>query len=355
LRRPSLAERLLGRPSRPVAFPPPEAFEGKAVLVTGAGGFIGSALCRRLAALPLRGLILLEAAEGRLQRLRQQLAERSHAAPSTLVLGDVGDAALVDDLLGTLRPDLIVHAAAFKHVVLLEDQIVPAVRNNVLATHALVRAAARHGVARLVLLSSDKAVNPVSVMGATKRLAELIVSAAKGPTRFTALRLGNVLGSSGSVVPRLRGQLRRRQPLTVTHPDAARYFVTLPEAIAFLLNAAQLGCGGDVLVPDLGPPLRILALAERLRRLHDADVPIVFTGLHAGEKLEEDLWRAAERPEPTSVPGLLRLAACAADVEGSIAALAVAVERRDAGALLSGLQNAIPEYRPALAVAERAR
>ncbi len=349
-----LARRLLGRaPHRrlPLA---PDAFRGAAVLVTGAGGSIGGALARRLAALPLRRLVLVESSEGPLQRLTSAL--QGVRAPWSAVLGDAGDPRLLEDVLGTHHPDAIVHAAAFKHVPLLETQVAAAVRNNVLAVQTLAAAAARHRVARLVLLSSDKAVNPTSVLGATKRVAELVVAAVQPPTRGTSLRLCNVLGSSGSVLPTLRARLRRGEALTITDPEASRHFLTPREAVDLLLAALRHGAGGDVLVAHPGPPVRILDLACRLRDEVGADVGIVFTGLQPGEKRAEELWSEAERPEPTSLPGLVRVACRPrVDLARVLVALREEVERRDAAALVATLREAVPEYRPAALHAQTVR
>lgn len=347
---------LLGRPPLAISSPPVGRFVGQTVLVTGAGGFIGAGLCRRLACAGVRHLILLEHTEGGLYRIDQELAMRPTEARITLVLGNVGDSRLLDEVLAVHRPDVIFHAAAFKHVPLLEDQPFAAVRNNVLGTHALAQAASRWGVRQLVLLSTDKAVNPRSVMGASKRIAELMLLAESASgTRCSSLRLGNVLGSYGSVLPRFRAQIRHGQPITITHPEATRYFVTLSEAIGLLLYTALQGEGGDILAPDLDPPVRILDLAHRLKREALSDVPIVFSGLRPGEKLTEQLWREAEVRCPTSVPGLFRLNGPRPgprDVESWAEDFKEILNWRATASLLAKICEVVPDYQPSEQVLE---
>lgn len=324
-------------------------FAVQTVLVTGAGGFAGAGLCQRLGGLGVRHLILLEHHEESLYRIDQKLASGYSTTRITPVLGDVGNASLLDELLALHHPDVVFHTAAFKHVPLLESQAFAAVRNNVLGTHALIRAAAKSSVRQFVSLSTDKVVNPISVMGASKRITELMIQATgASPTRFTAVRLGNILGSPGSVVPRFRAQIRHRQPITLTHPEATRYFVTRSKAVDLLLRATILGEGGDILVPDLAPAVRILDLACALKRT-SADVPIVVTGLRPGERLSEELWRDSEIPFPTSQAGLLRIRGPRVreqDVERWIAELSTIVGRRDVAALRAKLCEIVPEYQP---------
>lgn len=318
--------------------------------MTGAGGSIGSALCRALPRLRPRHLVLLDHAEASLEEIARQLATRFPACRTTSVLGGVGDARGVEDLFRQHRPDVVFHAAAFKHLPLLEGQPFAAVENNVLATHLVVQAASRWKTRRFVLLSTDKAVNPTSVMGASKRIAELVLlGAAPTPTRLTSLRLGNVLGSSGSVVPRLRRQILRREPLALSHPDAMRYFATPSEAVGLLLATACIGAGGDVLLPDLGSPVRILDLARRLLKAADVDLPVVFTGLRPGEKLHEERYAGTETPCPTGVPLLTRLSGprpVPDAVASWLADLEEILERRDGAALAAWLRAILPEYRP---------
>lgn len=340
--------RLLGRPPLSVPCVAPGAFEGRTVLVTGAGGSIGSALCRALVGHPVGQLILLEQAEASLARLHRGLARRA-GGRTVAVLGSAGDAGLVDQVFERHRPELVFHAAAFKHLALLESQVCAAALNNVLATHVMTEAAIRSGARRFILLSTDKAANPTSVLGASKRAAELLLLA-KTPTatRLTSVRLGNVLGTSGSVLPRLRSQLRRGTPLSLSHPEATRYFATPAEAVAFLLGAALVGTGGDVLVPDLGPPVRIVDLARRLAAGSSVEPRIVFTGLLPGEKLHEEAHTTDEVPRPTTAPRLARIEGTVGrwDVGEWTEALARAVDGRDPAALLAILRRLVPEYRP---------
>ena len=331
---------------------------GQTVLVTGAGGFVGAGLCRRLIAVGVRHLILLEHNEGSLYRIDQTCAARRPDTHITPVLGNVGDARLLDEVFAVHRPDIVFHTAAFKHVPLLEGQPFAAVRNNVLGTHALVRVASHWGVRRLVSLSTDKAVNPISVMGVSKRITELMLLAdSASRTRFTSVRLGNVLGSPGSVVPCFRAQIRDRQPITLTHPEASRYFVTRSKAVDLLLHAASLGEGGDILVPDLAPAVRILDLARELKQAASADVPIVVTGLRPGERLSEELWRNTELRLPTFLPGLFRVSGPRPreeDVACWIAELTAIVERLDLAAMMAKLCEIVPEYQPSAQILETA-
>jgi FlaA1/EpsC-like NDP-sugar epimerase len=256
------------------------------------------------------------------------------------------------------RPDLVFHAAAFKHLPLLESQVVAAVDNNVLATHVMTQAAIRGGAGRFILLSTDKAVNPTSVLGVTKRVAELMLLASEpSDTRLTSVRLGNVLGTSGSVLPRLRKELRRHAPLSLSHPDATRLFATPAEAVAFLLGAALVGTGGDVLVPDLGMPVSIVALARRLAAGSPVEPRIAFTGLLPGEKLQEESHRADEVLRPTSAPRLARAEGPAVPRDGAAWAeeLAHGVHQHDAMALLAALRRIVPEYRPSPLALEAAQ
>jgi FlaA1/EpsC-like NDP-sugar epimerase len=324
------------------------AFEGQTVLVTGAGGSIGSALCGALARRPVGKIILLEQAETSLTRVHRRLATRA-CGRAVAVLGSAGDPSLVEQVFEQHRPDLVFHAAAFKHLPLLESQVVAAVENNVLATDVMAEAAIRNGARRFILLSTDKAANPTSVLGVTKRVAELVLLA-KTPsaTRLTSVRLGNVLGTSGSVLPRLRRELRRHATLSVSHPDATRFFATPAEAVAFLLGAALVGTGGDLLVPDLGAPVSIVELAQRLAAGSPTPPRVVFTGLLPGEKLHEETHAAAEILRPTAAPRLARVerSALPRDAAAAIEELARAVRDRDGTAVLALLRRLVPEYRP---------
>ncbi len=344
------AQQVLGRPPFRPAAPPRSFLADRTVLVTGAGGSIASALCRRLARLSLRRLILIDHNEGSLQRLDRMLVGGGEPVRTTVVLGDVREERLLDECLAAHRPEVVFHTAAFKHVSFLEGQPLAAVDNNVLGTHALVEAASRHGVERCVLLSTDKAVNPVSIMGASKRLGELLVLArSQGETRFASLRLPNVLGSSGSVWPLLLTQIRRGQPLTLTHPQASRYFVTAREAVGLLLQSAWLGERGGLLVPDPGPPVRILDLARCMMQAASRTLPVVFTGLRPGEKLHEELHSAGEARVATSSATLWRLKGARPtpeDVVHWVSELTSILRRRDHALLGTRMCQWLPEYRP---------
>jgi FlaA1/EpsC-like NDP-sugar epimerase len=285
---------------------------GKTVLVTGAGGSIGSELCRQLARFQPARIVLYELSEFNLYTIEQDLGERFPGLPLVRVIGDVKDLAHLQHTFEQWHPQVVFHAAAFKHVPLMEEDhnALAALRNNTLGTWHAARAAAEAGTERFVLISTDKAVNPTNVMGATKRAAEMVVSmmAADHPgTRFMAVRFGNVLGSSGSVIPKFKEQIARGGPVTVTHPDIIRYFMTIPEAARLVLQAAAIGESGQVLVLDMGEPVRIVDLARDLIRLsgHSVDeIPIVFSGLRPGEKLFEELLAGSEKTLPTQVARL---------------------------------------------------
>ncbi len=333
-----------------------QTLQGKVVLVTGAGGSIGSELCRQLALFGPARLVLYELSEFNLYTIEQELSERFPALELVRLIGDVKDLAHLRQTFARWRPQVVFHAAAYKHVPLMEERNAgAALRNNTLGTYHAALAAAEAGVERFVLISTDKAVNPTNVMGATKRAAERVVSAlaAEHPkTRFMAVRFGNVLGSSGSVIPKFKEQIARGGPVTVTHPDIIRYFMTIPEAARLVLQAAAIGESGQVLVLDMGEPVRIVDLARDLIRLsgHTTDeIAIEFTGLRPGEKLYEELLVSAEDTLPTPVPGL-RIALLQAGGESGIGALveqAGAAAEMDDAEVRRRLQAVVPEYRPA--------
>lgn len=275
--------------------------EGQTVLVTGAGGSIGSEICRQVLRFGPARLIMVERAETPLFFIHRELAEHGHIEP---VIADVGDRERMAKVFSTHKPAVVIHAAAYKHVPLMEQYPCQAVLNNVAGTRNVADLAAEHGCKNFILVSTDKAVNPTSVMGATKRVTELYVLSlnSRVPTHFCAVRFGNVLGSNGSVVPIFTEQLKRGGPITVTHPEMTRYFMTIPEASQLVLQAAANGQGGELFILDMGQPVKIADLARdmiRLSGLSEADVQIVFTGMRPGEKLFEELTLDEERVDTT--------------------------------------------------------
>jgi FlaA1/EpsC-like NDP-sugar epimerase len=352
-------EDLLGR--EPVRLETAELasfLKGQRVLVTGAGGSVGSELARQAATFEPEQLVLLDHAENGLYFLHAELAAARPGQAPLAVVADIKDPEGVALAFGRFRPTVVLHAAAHKHVSLLEENPREAVLNNVLGTRLLVDAAEAHGVEKFVLISTDKAVNPASVMGASKRVCEMLLQARArtSRTRFVAVRFGNVLGSDGSVIPLFQRQIERGGPLTVTHPDARRYFMTIPEAVRLVLQAAAMGRGGEVFLLDMGEQVRILDLARQLIRMsglrEGEDVEIIYTGLRAGEKLFEELHSHAEQARMTRHERVLRweldapeAAALTRGVE-ELVALAVA---GDGEAIRRCLARLVPEYREAKA------
>jgi FlaA1/EpsC-like NDP-sugar epimerase len=293
-----------------------EFIRGKTILVTGAAGSIGSQLCRQILGHEPARLVVVDWAETPLHELLLEIRSGSNESVVVSEMGDVTDEVRVREIFAKHAPDLVFHAAALKHVPMCESHVREAIRVNVGGTRIVARAALEAGTQRFVLVSTDKAVNPSSVMGATKRVAEILLQkleAEGGPTRFIAVRFGNVLGSNGSVIPLFRRQLAEGGPLTVTHPDMRRYFMAIPEAVGLVLHAAYLGRGGDLYELDMGDPVRIVDLAEDLIRLSGLvpgrDVKIEFTGMRPGEKLFEELYFSAEKVHPTAHPRIFCLRA----------------------------------------------
>lgn len=286
---------------------------GRRVLVTGAAGSIGSELCRQVLKFRPARLVALDRAESPLHDLLLELRSRPGPAIVAGVLGDVTDSVRVREVFETHAPEVVFHAAALKHVPLCESHVREAIRVNMGGTREVAEAARRARAARFVLISTDKAVNPSNVMGATKRVAEILIQDLdrRGPTRFSGVRFGNVLGSSGSVLRIFKAQLARGGPLTVTHPQMRRYFMTIPEAVQLVLQAAALGQGGEIFELDMGPPVRIVDLAEDLIRLSGLvpgkDVRIEFSGVRPGEKLFEELYLQSEKVVPTAHPKVFSL------------------------------------------------
>ena len=279
---------------------------GRRVLVTGGGGSIGAELCEQIARLNPAVLIVLDQSEFNLYRIDYQLRTEFRDLHIEAVLGDICDPATVEQVMAHHRPEAVFHAAAYKHLPMLQNQLREAFRNNVLGTQRVADAAVRHGVDTFVMISTDKAVNPSNVMGATKRVAELYCQHlnASGPTRFITVRFGNVLNSTGSVVPLFNEQIRQGGPVTVTHPEITRYFMTISEAGQLIMQSAVMGQGGEVFVLDMGEPVRISYLAEQLILLvgkePGRDIEIVYTGLRPGEKLYEELFHDHEKSQRTS-------------------------------------------------------
>jgi FlaA1/EpsC-like NDP-sugar epimerase len=356
---------------------------GRRVLVTGAGGSIGGELVRQLAEIGPARMVLVDNSEFNLYSIEMEVRERLPDLPVRAVIGDVRDRDRIAALIGEERPELVFHAAALKHVPMVEANLLEGVLTNVIGTRNVAEACRAHGVAAMVLISTDKAVNPTNVMGATKRLAEsycqaldLAGAAQSSRTRFVTVRFGNVLGSTGSVVPLFQRQLAAGGPLTVTHPDIKRYFMTVREAVELVLQASALGVGGiegagagesgKIFVLDMGEPIRILDLARQMIRLAgrrpDKDVQIVFTGLRPGEKLNEELFHAGEALQPTVLKGILLADPRTADyafLARGIDELQAAVAAARIDMVLSLIARSVPEYTadPALlqAVASTAR
>ena len=284
--------------------------ENRTIMVTGAGGSIGSELCRQIARFKPQRLVLFEMSELALYTMEQEFQRHFPAIPLSCNIGDVKDAARVTQLIAAHRPSVVFHAAAYKHVPLMEtDNPWQAVRNNISGTHVVAKAALENSVEKFVLISTDKAVNPTNVMGASKRMAELVcqtVQPAAG-TRFVMVRFGNVLGSTGSVIPKFREQIAAGGPVTVTHPEIRRYFMSIPEAAQLVMQAGLMGRGGEIFVLDMGEPVLIADLARDLIRLSgftENEIKIAFTGLRPGEKLYEELLADDETTLPTPHPKL---------------------------------------------------
>jgi Predicted nucleoside-diphosphate sugar epimerases len=338
-----------------------ELLHGRVVLVTGCGGSIGSELCRQVARFRPRLLVLVDSSEYNLYAIAAELEAEHGFANFVRVLGSVADEPLMDQVLARHRPSLVLHAAAYKHVPMLEECPWAAVTNNILGTRVLMRAAAKNGVARFVLVSTDKAVKPTSVMGASKRVTERLMARFTGAgaaTRFMAVRFGNVVGSSGSVVPLFRRQIERGGPVTVTHPDMTRYFMSIAEACQLILQAGAMGRGGEIFILNMGEPVRIVDLARDLIRLSGkepgVDVDIVFTGLRPGEKIKEELLSAGEDVLRTEHEKIMVLGgapeadpvAAAGILDALVADLAQSAETQDASAIRALLARLVPEYAP---------
>lgn len=325
---------------------------GKRVLVTGGGGSIGAELCRQIARLDPAGLVVLDNSEFNLYRIDYGLKSEFRDLMVETVLGDVCDPATVETVIKRARPEVVFHAAAYKHLPMLQNQVREAFRNNVVGTRRVADAAVRYGVGTFVLISTDKAVNPCNVMGATKRIAELYAQHLNqaSETKFITVRFGNVLNSTGSVVPLFNEQIRRGGPVTVTHPEITRYFMTIAEAGQLILQAGVLGRGGEVFVLDMGEPVRISFLAEQLIRLAGKepgrDIEIVYTGLRPGEKLFEELFHEDESYATTAHEKIFLSQGASRGLDGiddTLRRAEAAVMRYDNSELRSILLELVPE------------
>jgi FlaA1/EpsC-like NDP-sugar epimerase len=354
--RPVQVEDVLGRQQVEVDLALISAYvKDKTVLVTGAGGSIGSELCRQLAHLGAARLVLLEQAESALYEIERELVDERDFPAAIPALADCGERVKVRQIFETYRPEVVFHAAAYKHVPMLESNPLQAVANNVLATRTVVEAAIEAGVERFVMISTDKAANPKNLLGQSKAVCEWIVESFAlrddVDTRFVAVRFGNVLGSSGSVIPIFRRQIERGGPVTVTNEEMTRFFMTIPEASSLVVQAGAMGGRGQVYVLDMGEPVKIIDLARQMIRLSGKDesqVPIVFTGARAGEKLHEVLWNEGEFVGPTSHPKIMRAARPAIDsawLNDELAELERLVEDGDALGVVARLNAMIASPR----------
>ena len=349
----------------PLAHDPAQAAAsllGKRILVTGAGGWIGSALTRAIAEFAPSKLVLLEAAERNLYEIDSALRQRAFPMEQAAVLGSVSQSAVLAEIFRRYRPQIVYHAAAFKHVPLMEQNPFAAIENNTLATHRLVEVSVHHETEQLILLSTDKAVDPVSIMGASKRIAVLILLAAPvATTRMKALRLGNVLGSEGSIVPLFLKQILAGQPVTVTHPEVRRYFLSTADAVALLLHASSAGTASGVQVPELGEPVPVVALARHLMTNGSSpaarQVPIVFTELRPGDKMCEALLSSRESYAADAGPAAPLRAIKSPSLDGPVLdeilqQLEQACRKRSLEQLLAAVLRAVPEYKPSTLLRE---
>ena len=355
--RPVTIEDLLGR--EPVSLDCDSIarlLQDKVVMVTGAGGSIGSELCRQVLACHPRQLVMVEQTEIALYEIEQELIGKEHGARLLPLIADVTDESAIRAAFERCRPSIIFHAAAHKHVPLMERQPAEALKNNTLATAGLARLASEFGVERFIFISTDKAINPTSVMGCSKRLAEKILQArqhaAGNRTAFLAVRFGNVLGSSGSVIPTFRRQIEQGGPVTVTHADMTRYFMTIPEAVGLVLQTANIGRGGEIFVLDMGEPVKILEMARQMIELSgfkpEVDIKIKITGLRPGEKLFEELRHSDESHASTEHPRIFQLRSVPGfgDVECWLEELRLAAAAGSGPEIKQAMKRLVPEYTP---------
>ncbi|MGO8676678.1 MAG: polysaccharide biosynthesis protein [Limisphaerales bacterium] len=333
------------------------ALQDRVILVTGAGGSIGSEICRQIATYQPRLLLLMDRAEPNVFQIEQELIALGHSLRVMPVVADIQDHARMRDIFGHFRPDVVFHAAAHKHVPMMEYQPSEAVQNNSLGTAHLADLALDFKVDRFILISTDKAINPTSVMGAAKRLAEMYVQALgaanPGKTRFMAVRFGNVLASSGSVIPLFQRQIAEGGPVKVTHPEMMRYFMTIPEASMLVLQSAVQGCGGEIFVLDMGNPIRIVDLARQMIELSglkpDEDIQIEFIGIRPGEKLFEEITHKGENFAPTNHPKIRRFLSQPPDLgqmRATLQRLRASLHQLEPDQFKRLLQESVPEYSP---------
>jgi FlaA1/EpsC-like NDP-sugar epimerase len=331
----------------------------RVVAVTGAGGSIGSELCRQIASFNPKRLLLVEQSEVQIFQIEQELAGGGYAGTILPLVADILDQPRMRFIFERFKPEVIFHAAAHKHVPMMESQPGEAIKNNSVGTARLAELALAAGVDRFVLISTDKAINPTNVMGASKRLAEMYVQALHaanpGRTKFMAVRFGNVLGSSGSVIPTFKKQIEAGGPVTVTNPEVTRYFMTIPEAVGLVLQSAALGEGGEIFVLDMGQPVKIVDLARQLIELSglrpDEDIEIRFTGLRPGEKLFEEITHKGEDFKPTDHPKIMRFVTTPPPIEQIRAALeelSGLSHAAEPNQFKLQIQRVVPEYRPYL-------
>jgi FlaA1/EpsC-like NDP-sugar epimerase len=334
-----------------------EHIQGQCVLVTGAGGSIGSELCRQICRFRPEGIILYERAETPLFEIEMELVREFPYVKVIAVLGDIRDRTQLSKAFSNYRPHIVFHAAAYKHVPIMELQPWKAIKNNILGTRNIIDISSQYSVKRFVFVSTDKAVRPVNIMGATKRVSEILVQGQNGlgisSTHFVIVRFGNVVGSVGSVVPLFKKQIERGGPVTVTHPEMTRYFMTIPESCQLILQAGAMGEGGEIFILDMGTPVKIDDMARDLIRLSgfepDVDIKIEYVGLRPGEKLYEELIIEGEGIVPTSHEKIMALKGEPYDqkfLNDKIDELRSLAHQQDAERIGLLLQELVPEYKP---------
>jgi FlaA1/EpsC-like NDP-sugar epimerase len=329
-------------------------FSNSVVLVSGAAGSIGSELCRQLCRYYIQRIILLDQSESGLHDLEFELHNSNERVDLCIEVASVRDRKRMEEIVARYKPDYLFHAAAYKHVPIMEYFPAEAVLTNIMGTFNLADISVRYNVRKFVMISTDKAVNPTNIMGATKRIAEMYIqslSEQQHATQFITTRFGNVLGSNGSVVPLFKKQILRGGPVTVTHPDITRYFMTIPEASRLVLEACVMGNGGEIFVFDMGNPIRILDLAKKMIELSgfipDKEIAIEFTNLRPGEKMYEELFKESEQLIPTYHPKIMLAKRCLVDYEIFKAQLDILMEsvlQQQGGNIRQLIRSILPEY-----------